>query len=83
MTIAEQIYTLVKTLPQDEANEILTFAEFIRSKRENGVQLTAPEELQIPWPELVRSLAGAWADDFPDLETIRAGMGQDILRESL
>jgi hypothetical protein len=83
MTIADQIYTLVKTLPQDEANEILTFAEFIRSKRENSVQPTNPEEPQIPWPELVRSLAGAWADDFPDLETIRAGMGQDILRESL
>ena len=82
MTIAEQIYTLVKTLPQDEANEILTFAEFIKSKRENGVQPTDPEEHQMPWPELVRSLAGAWADDFPDQETIRSGMGHDILRES-
>lgn len=40
MTIAEQIYTLVKTLPQDDANEILTFAEFIRNKRKNGVQLS-------------------------------------------
>jgi hypothetical protein len=28
MTIAEQIYALVKTLPQDQADEILTFAEF-------------------------------------------------------
>ncbi len=83
MTIAEQIYTLVKTLPQDEANEILTFAEFIKSKRENGVQPTDPEEHQMPWPELVCSLAGAWADDFPDLETIRIGVGQDIPRENL
>jgi hypothetical protein len=83
MTIADQIYRLVKTLPQDDANEILTFAEFIKRKRENGLQPTESEESQVPWPELVRSLAGAWADDFPDLETIRAGMGQDILRESL
>ncbi len=83
MTIAEQIYTLVKTLPQDDASEILTFAEFIKSKRENGAKSTDSEEPQMPWPELVRSLAGAWADDFPDLDTIRAGMGQDILRESL
>ena len=83
MTIAGQIYTLVKTLPQDEANEILTFAEFIRNKHENGVQPTDPEEPELPWTEFVRSLAGAWADDFPDLETIRAGIGQDVLRESL
>ena len=71
MTIADQIYTLVKTLSQDEANEILTFAEFIKSKRENGVQPTDPEEPQLPWPELVRSLAGAWADDFPELAASR------------
>ena len=80
MTIAEQIYTLVKTLPQDDANEILTFTEFIRNKREKGVQLIDPEDSKLPWPEFVRSLAGTWADDFPDLETIRSGMGQDIHR---
>jgi hypothetical protein len=34
MTIAEQRYTLVKTLPQDDANEILTFAQYTRSKRD-------------------------------------------------
>lgn len=48
MTIAEQIYTLVKTLPQDEANEILTFAEYIKSKHENGVQPTDLEEPELP-----------------------------------
>jgi hypothetical protein len=83
MTIAEQIYTLVKTLPQDEANEILTFAEYIRRKHETGLQPTDPEEPEVPWAEFDRSLAGAWADDFPNLETIRAGMGHDVLRESL
>jgi hypothetical protein len=31
--------------------------------------------------ELVRSLAGAWADDFPDLEGIRHGMEADVRRE--
>ncbi len=56
---------------------------WVRSKHENGVQLTDLEEPEVPWPEFVRSLAGAWADDFPNLETIRAGMGQDVLRESL
>ncbi len=76
MTIAEQIYTLVKTLPQDEANEILAFVESIKNKHNAIVP-------QAPWVELIHSLAGSWTDDFPDLETIRAGMGQDILRENL
>ena len=83
MTIADQIYMLVKTLSEDQAHEILTFAEFIRNNGDANAQAIDPEAPQVPWPELVRSLAGVWADDFPDLETIRAGMGQDILRESL
>ena len=59
MTIAEQIYTLVKTLSQDEANEILTFAEYIRSKHENDLQPTDPEEPEVLWAEFIRLLAGA------------------------
>jgi hypothetical protein len=83
MTIAEQIYSLVKTLPQDQASEILTFAEYIRTKNLVENQPIDTEEMQTPWSELVSSLAGAWADDFPDLQDIRAGVGQDILRECL
>ncbi len=83
MTIAEQIYSLVKSLPQDQASEILTFTEYICTKNLAADQPIATEEAQVPWDELVGSLAGAWADDFPDLEDIRAGVGQDILRESL
>jgi hypothetical protein len=71
MTISDQIYTLVKILPQDDANEILTFAEFIKSRRENGVGMTAPEEAQVSWTELVCFLARAWSENFPGLETIR------------
>jgi hypothetical protein len=83
MTIAEQIYSLVKTLPQDQAGEILTFAEYICTKNLAANQVVDTGEAQASWGELVSSLAGAWADDFPDLEDIRAGLGQDILRESL
>jgi hypothetical protein len=36
MTIAEQIYTLVKTLPQEQASEILTFVESIHTKLLNA-----------------------------------------------
>jgi Protein of unknown function (DUF2281) len=83
MTIAEQIYSLVKTLPQDQASEILTFAEYICTKNLAADQPIDTEEAQVLWGELVSSLAGSWSDDFPDLEDIRAGVGQDILRESL
>jgi hypothetical protein len=38
MTIAEQIYTLVKTLPQEQAGEILQFAELIYAKHQNKNQ---------------------------------------------
>jgi hypothetical protein len=82
MTIAEQIYQLVKSLPQEQANEILTFAEFIRAKHLNAnqaIDTVAP----VPWTELVYSLAGTWSEDFPTLEDIRAESGQDILRENL
>jgi hypothetical protein len=34
------------------------------------------------WPASVARLAGAWAD-FPTAEEIRAGLGEDVPRESL
>jgi hypothetical protein len=81
MTIAEQIYTLVKSLPPDQANEILTFAEFIRAKH---IHTNQPTDMADPvsWAEFVYSLAGAWGEDFPELEDIRTESGQDIQRES-
>ncbi|KAM3115519.1 DUF2281 domain-containing protein [Phormidesmis sp. 146-33] len=42
MTIAEQIYTLVRTLPQDQASTILMFAEFVSAKHLNANQTTSP-----------------------------------------
>lgn len=81
MTIAEQIYALVKSLPQDQASEILNFAEFIRAKHLNANQPSTVNST--PWVELVYSLAGTWGEDFPALEDIRADSEQNILRESL
>lgn len=73
MTIAEQIYTLVKTLPPGQASEILAFAEYIGRNHERIVQpIETEEQQQAPWSEFIHSLAGSWADDFPDLETIRS-----------
>ncbi|MFB8792807.1 MAG: DUF2281 domain-containing protein [Microcoleus sp.] len=82
MTVIEQIYAIVKTLPQNQASEILTFAELIRAKYLNANQSTDTVDSATPWTELVYSLAGAWAEDFPTLEEIRAESGEDILRES-
>ncbi len=82
MTVIEQIYAIVKTLPQNQASEILTFAEFIRAKYLNGNPSTDTVDSLIPWQELVYSLAGNLAEDFPTLEEIRAESGEDILRES-
>ncbi|MEG4840678.1 DUF2281 domain-containing protein [Microcoleus sp. B9-D4] len=82
MTIIEQIYAIVKTLPENQASEILTFAEFIRAKYLNENQSTDTVDFLTPSTELVYSLAGTWAEDFPTLEQIRAESGEDILRES-
>ena len=82
MTIIEQIYAIVKTLPENQAREILTFAEFIRAKYLNENESTDTVDSLTPWRELVYSLAGTWAEDFPTLEEIRAESGEDILRES-
>ncbi len=41
------------------------------------------EKTAIHWPDSVVKLAGAWAeDDFPSIEEIRSGMGEDVARES-
>lgn len=82
MTVIEQIYAIVKTLPQNQASEILTFAQFIRAKYLNANESTDTVDALTPWQELVYSLAGTWAEDFPTLEEIRAGEGEDILQES-
>jgi hypothetical protein len=54
-----------------------------------GIDRSSPSSLadlttenSMSWTELVRSLSGAWAEDFPDLAEIRVG-SLDIERESL
>ncbi len=82
MTVIEQIYAIVKTLPQNQASEILTFAEFIRAKYLNAHKSTDTVDSLTSWQELVYALGGTWAEDFPTLEEIRSESGEDILRES-
>ncbi|MEQ9355051.1 DUF2281 domain-containing protein, partial [Coleofasciculus chthonoplastes] len=68
MTVAEQIYAIAKTLPKDQASEILAFAEFIRAKHLSANQPINTVDYQMSWTELVHSLAGTWSTDFPTLE---------------
>ena len=82
MTIIEQLYAIVKNLPQEQASEILTFAESIRTQHMNAQESIATLDTSTPWAELVYSLAGTWGQDFPSLEEIRSQLGEDILRES-
>lgn len=63
MSIAEQIYELVKALPPDEASEILNFAESVRARHLNTSKLTNTVT-QNAWAELVESLTGSWGEDF-------------------
>jgi hypothetical protein len=35
------------------------------------------------WPESFRRLIGTWGDDFPEVEEIRQGLGEDVEREQL
>lgn len=71
MTIAEQIYAIVKILSTYQASEILSFVEFVCAKHDGANQPIGTVDSVLPWTELVYSLAGAWAKDFPTLEEIR------------
>ena len=95
MAIAEQIYAIVKNLPPHEAQEILAFAELIRSRsalmnsddvnRDNSGsgQMGSQREPLTSWTQLVDSLAGVWVDDFPSLDAVRMQEGADVERETL
>ncbi len=79
--IAEQVYGLVRGLSAEKAAEVLTFAEFVSEQNREQESDALPDDRS--WHERLKSLSGAWKDDdFPTLEEIRAGEGQDVPRES-
>ncbi|MCB2183542.1 MAG: CopG family transcriptional regulator [Desulfobulbaceae bacterium] len=41
------------------------------------------EKIATEWPQDVVNLAGSWKDDFPTIEEIRSGVGQDSARKGL
>lgn len=84
MTVAEQIYELVQDLSEEQASKVLTFAKSVHSEDESAGETSDPEPSEtddVSWHELLKSLSGAWKDDdFPTLEEIRAGQGEDAPR---
>ena len=52
MTAAEKLYQLIQTLPENQINEVLNFAEFLHQK-----QLTPPQVQTIP-PGTLTGLRG-------------------------
>lgn len=85
MTVVEKICELVQTLPEEQAAKVLTFVESVRAQQQEKAKDSLPDDLddldKLTWPEFVRAVAGSWGDDFPTLEEIRAGEGQDAQRE--
>ena len=79
MTVAEQIYELVRALPEEKAAEVLTFAKSIREKQ---MSQKSPSLEQISaWHQFLDSIDPADWEDFPTAEEIRANQGEDAPRE--
>ncbi len=66
-----------------------TAAQMRASAKAAGVSMSAwltqlvRERTRTSWPLEVAALAGAWSDDFPSAEELRAVSGVDVPRESL
>ncbi len=87
MTTAEAVYELIKKLPSEQINLVMGFVQFLQKGEWSLPVSPASEETnqvskQLPWPKFVQSLSGAWSD-FPDIDEIRPGQGQDCQREIL
>jgi len=66
-----------------------TAARMRDSAKTSGLSMSAwlarliRQKTAASWPDEVRALAGAWADDdFPSAEQLRAPLGSDLPREA-
>jgi hypothetical protein len=71
MRTAEEIYELVKTLPEPAVREILDFIEFIEMKHSQSVKEAASGKAERLCA--MRAARGIWQDrtDLPDFQAIR------------
>ncbi len=82
MTTAEQIYELVKAMPEAQANMVLMFAELVGRRDSGASEAEAVGKDDEAWRSLIQELSGTWPD-FPMAEALRATAGQDVAREPL
>ena len=61
MSTAEQIYELVKALPEAQASEVLDFVEFLQHKFQQVVVIP-PESQLLPLPVLEGYVPQGWKD---------------------
>lgn len=67
----------------DETDKKLTAAARAKKvSKSKWIAMIIREKTENEWPSEFVQLAGAW-NDFPSLEEIRAGMGEDSPREAI
>ncbi|GAB4338486.1 MAG: hypothetical protein OHK0047_28730 [Leptolyngbyaceae cyanobacterium] len=85
MSTADQIYELVRAMPEEQSRLVLRFAQFVQHQQEEQLHqpsdITMTEAIQ-SWQQLVAELSGAWPD-FPTADELRATLAQDLVREPL
>jgi hypothetical protein len=81
MSTAETIYELVKTLPEEKANLVLVFTQFVQ-QRDSSPKDSLLEADRQHWSALVAELSGSWPD-FPTAEELRKSLSLDVVRETM
>ena len=69
-------------LDKETEEKMLAYTKSKAISQSQWIASLIRERLRTEWPEEVIALAGAWKD-FPLVEDIRAGMGEDVKREEI
>jgi hypothetical protein len=70
-------------LDEETEERMKRAAEDAGVSRSRWVAEVIREKTASEWPESFRRLIGTWGDDFPELDEIRSGLGEDVPREPL
>jgi hypothetical protein len=78
--IAEKIFAAIKTLPEQQAAEVLDFAEFLQAKRTQGApgatpfkdeEMTVSPEEHAAWVEQMRAITAVQPMTYTTVEDLR------------
>ena len=69
-------------IPNDLESKIKEKASALNLSISKFISTLLEQKVQNEWSPSSRKLAGAWDDDFPTLEKIRADQGEDVPREA-